>query len=113
MNYAEKNWKSLTNQLQGNGHRLINPRNRAQMIDDALNLAFAGYLNYDIALNLTLYLPNEREYVPWKAALTNFHFLHNMFARSGHFDKFKVITNKNKNKTTQFFRCGRYMCYHC
>ncbi|XP_048524081.1 aminopeptidase N [Dendroctonus ponderosae] len=90
VNYAEENWKSLTNQLQGNGHRLINPRNRAQMIDDALNLAFAGYLNYDVALNLTLYLPNEREYVPWKAALTNFQFLHNMFARSGHFDKFKV-----------------------
>ncbi|CAG9772964.1 unnamed protein product [Ceutorhynchus assimilis] len=90
VNYDEQNWKSLINQLQGNGHRLIQSTNRAQMIDDAMNLAFAGYLSYDIALNVTLYLTNEREYVPWKAAITNLQFLHKMFIRSGYFDKFKI-----------------------
>ncbi|KAH1012977.1 hypothetical protein HUJ05_012037 [Dendroctonus ponderosae] len=91
VNYAEENWKSLTNQLQGNGHRLINPRNRAQMIDDALNLAFAGYLNYDVALNLTLYLPNEREYVYVISLLKDF-YLELTFKESDTDEPTRVLT---------------------
>ncbi|KAL1506097.1 hypothetical protein ABEB36_005525 [Hypothenemus hampei] len=90
VNYDETNWKALIHQLLENGHHLIHPTNRAQMIDDAMNLAFSGYLGYDIALNVTLYLVNEREYVPWKAALSNFHFLYNMIVKTGHFDKFRM-----------------------
>ncbi|XP_060526667.1 aminopeptidase N [Cylas formicarius] len=90
VNYEVENWKKLMNQLLGNGHVIFTPTNRAQMLDDALNLAFAGYLSYDVALNVTKYLVNEREYVAWKAALNNFEFLHNMLVRTAHFDKFKV-----------------------
>ncbi|XP_076258211.1 suppressor of ER stress-induced death [Rhynchophorus ferrugineus] len=90
VNYDIQNWQALVKRLQGNGHKLIPARNRAQIVDDALKLASAGYLSYDIALNTTLYLKYEKEYVPWKAALTNFEFLYNMFVRSAHFDKFKT-----------------------
>ncbi|XP_050293862.1 aminopeptidase Ey-like [Anthonomus grandis grandis] len=89
VNYDDRNWNALISQLLGNGHILIEPRNRAQMIDDALNLAYVGYLDYGIALNVTLYLVNEREFVPWKAAIQNFKFLHSMFSRSASFDKYK------------------------
>lgn len=90
VNYNEENWKAIVDRLQGNGHRHIHARNRAQILDDSFKLAGAGYLSYDIALNTTLYLRFEKEYVPWKAALTNFQFIYNMFVRSGHFDKFKA-----------------------
>ena len=44
--------------------------NRAQIMDDALNLAKSGLLEYDTALSVTGYLSKEVEYIPWKASLT-------------------------------------------
>ena len=42
--------------------------NRAQIIDDAINLARSGLLSYEIALGVTSYLNKEVEYIPWAAA---------------------------------------------
>ena len=39
-------------------------------MDDALNLAKSGLLDYDTALSVTGYLSKELEYIPWKASLT-------------------------------------------
>ena len=44
--------------------------NRAQIIDDAINLARSGLLSYEIALGVTSYLNKEVEYIPWAAALS-------------------------------------------
>lgn len=41
VNYDEMNWKLLIRQLKDD-HSLIHQKNRAQLIDDALNLARAG-----------------------------------------------------------------------
>lgn len=49
-----------------------------QLIDDALNLARAGELNYDIALRLALTWAHETEYAPWKAFIRNMEFLKKM-----------------------------------
>ena len=43
--------------------------NRAQVIDDALNLAKSDIIDYETALSMTEYLHKEQDYVPWKAAL--------------------------------------------
>ena len=40
------------------------------IMDDALNLAKSGVLDYDTALSVTGYLSKEVEYIPWKASLT-------------------------------------------
>ena len=69
--------------------------NRAQLIDDALNLAQAGLLNYQTAMNVTRYLSNELEYLPWKSALRAFSYLDNMLIKTPGYDKFKVF-NVNK-----------------
>jgi aminopeptidase N len=49
--------------------------NRAQLLDDSLNLARAGVLPYGTALKLAEYLEKEVDYIPWFSALTAFTFL--------------------------------------
>lgn len=91
VNYDERNWKLLIDYLKnptlfGN----INPINRAQLLDDALNLARAELLSYDIAMNVTHYLSNELEYLPWRSAFTAFSYLDSMLIKTAGYDKFKV-----------------------
>lgn len=105
VNYDSKNWELLSNQLK-HDHLVFDPKNRAQLVDDALHLASAGYLGYDVALNATLYLKKEREYIPWKAAFASLDYIQEMFLRTAHFDKFKVFlqiikaTKARKKKKT-------------
>ena len=51
-------------------HTAIHVINRAQIIDDAFNLARSNLLDYETALNVTGYLHKEVEYVPWSSAIT-------------------------------------------
>ena len=91
MNYDDANWRLLGNKLRDPANfREIAVPNRAQLVDDALNLARAGLLNYSLALDMTRYLEHETEYIPWKAALSALHYIDSMFATSGHYDKLKV-----------------------
>ena len=59
----------LAKQLKAD-HRAIHVVNRAQIMDDALNLAKSGLLDYKTALSVTEYLRNEEEYIPWASALS-------------------------------------------
>lgn len=93
VNYDTKNWEMLTQQLLKD-HAVFDPKNRAQMLDDAMNLAAAGQLSYGIALNVTRYLTKETDLVPWKSAMTAFEYLKDMFVRTAHFDKLKVTLGK-------------------
>lgn len=49
-------------------HSAISKKNRAQIMDDYLNLARANVTSYVTALELTRYLKHERDYAPWTAA---------------------------------------------
>ena len=71
-------------------HTQIHVINRAQLIDDALNLARSGLLDYQIALGVTSYLDKETEYIPWKAALKGMAYLKNMLKRSPAYGHFKA-----------------------
>ncbi|XP_071548243.1 aminopeptidase N-like isoform X2 [Panulirus ornatus] len=88
VNYDEANWELLTRQLQEN-HEVIHVTNRAQLIDDALNLARAGHLSYRVALGVISYLAKERHYVAWKAAFNNLQYLRDMFYRDQAFGALK------------------------
>lgn len=90
VNYDQENWNQIIDALNED-HHVFDPKNRAQLIDDSLSLASAGYLDYDVALNITKYLNKERDYVPWKAAFTSFNYLNYMFMRAAHYDSYKVI----------------------
>lgn len=68
VNYDNDNWRQLVLQMNST-HREIHVLNRAQLIDDSLNLARAGLLDYAIALDLSTYLNHEDDYIPWYAAM--------------------------------------------
>ncbi|XP_066886007.1 aminopeptidase N isoform X2 [Kogia breviceps] len=81
VNYDEDNWRKIQNVLQ------IRPLtipviNRAQVIYDSFNLASAHIVPVTLALNNTLFLNNEREYMPWQAALSSLRYFKLMFDRS-------------------------------
>ena len=73
-----------------NDYAQISVVNRAQIMDDALNLAEAGVLDYEIALNLTQYLEKEEEYLPWDSALNSLSFIRSMMSRTSGYGLFKV-----------------------
>ncbi|KAF3854282.1 hypothetical protein F7725_022337 [Dissostichus mawsoni] len=81
VNYDQGNWDRLLNALRTN-HTSIPGINRAQLVDDAFNLARAKIIPTVLALKTTKYLQLERDYVPWKSALNNLDFFYLMFDRS-------------------------------
>lgn len=92
INYELSNWQAITAHLMDSQKfRQIAPSNRAQLLDDVMNLARGGYLSYEVALNLTRYLVMEDDHAPWKAAVNAFQFIDSMFVSQGDYDLFKVI----------------------
>ncbi|KAB5571695.1 hypothetical protein PHYPO_G00228010 [Pangasianodon hypophthalmus] len=81
VNYDMGNWNNLLRLLL-TSHESIAVINRAQIIDDAFNLARARIIQTTLALNTTVYLSKEREYMPWKSALDNLDYFYLMFDRT-------------------------------
>ncbi|KAF4517648.1 hypothetical protein B566_EDAN002880 [Ephemera danica] len=71
VNYDQKNW-----QLLSKSFLKLTTSSRAMLLDDALNLARGGRLDYVTALDVTELLPNETKFAPWSAALNGFSFLY-------------------------------------
>lgn len=69
VNYDDESWNIIAEHLLNGDLNTIHPLNRAQLVDDAFNLAHAGLLNYNITLKLVKYLEKETDYIVWKAAL--------------------------------------------
>lgn len=67
VNYDDHSWNLITRQLRGNSFEDIHLLNRAQLIDDSLNLARAGRISYEIPFGILEYLHQEVDYVPWAA----------------------------------------------
>ena len=64
---------------------------RAQIMDDAINLAKSGQLDYKTALGLTGYLSKEEEYVPWFSALKGLSYIDNMLKGNDAHGLFKKL----------------------
>ncbi|XP_075570285.1 LOW QUALITY PROTEIN: aminopeptidase N [Pelecanus crispus] len=99
VNYNKENWQQLLKQLSIN-HKAIPVINRAQIIDDAFNLARADYINVTVALSTTQFLSQETEYMPWEAALNNLHYFKLMFDRS---EVFGVMSEYILHQVTPLF----------
>jgi aminopeptidase N len=72
VNYDIANWQEIINVLNSPDFTKIHVLNRAQLVDDALTMAFDGYLSYDIAFGIVHYLFRETDYMPWYPAVIAF-----------------------------------------
>lgn len=68
----------------------IHPINRAQIVDDAMNLALTGRLDYKTALNVISYLSHERSYIPWKSGLVALGYIDTMLSKGAYYLEYKV-----------------------
>ncbi|XP_013142060.1 PREDICTED: membrane alanyl aminopeptidase-like isoform X2 [Papilio polytes] len=76
VNYDPDLWDNLIDALEDPERREeIHPLNRAALLDDALNLARASKIDYEIALRIALTMEHETEYAVWKAFVRNMNFL--------------------------------------
>ncbi|XP_063619702.1 aminopeptidase N [Cydia splendana] len=90
INYDQRNWQMLIKILNDpKRFQEIHPINRAQIVDDAMNLALAGRLDYKTALDITSYLVHERSYVPWKAGLVALGYIDTMLSKGAYYLEYK------------------------
>lgn len=81
VNYDAVTWENIAHTLRDNVTN-IHVINRAQIIDDCLNLARGNYVDIKFAMSLVTYLANEVGYLPWKAAFTNLESMSRRFNSS-------------------------------
>nr|XP_020036768.1 aminopeptidase N isoform X2 [Castor canadensis] len=103
VNYDENNWKRIQDQLQTD-LSVIPVINRAQIINDAFNLASAQKIPVTLALNNTLFLTQETEYMPWEAALNSLNYFKLMFDRSEVYGPMKSYLRKQVTPLFQYFK---------
>ncbi|XP_078539358.1 aminopeptidase N-like [Lissotriton helveticus] len=103
VNYDQGNWRRLLLQL-GTNHTVIPVINRAQIIDDAFNLARADYFRTTSALETTKYLIKETEYMPWQVALRSLNYFTIMFDRSSVYGPMKLYLKKLVGPLFQHFK---------
>ncbi|KAF4804995.1 Glutamyl aminopeptidase [Turdus rufiventris] len=77
VNYDSQNWDRLSTLLLQD-HRNFTTADRAGILDDAFSLARPGLVNYSVPLQLTRYLRNETEYLPWHRAISAVTYLADM-----------------------------------
>ena len=74
VNYDEANWERLIAQLNQE-HTLIHPIHRAQLLDDSFNLGRAEVIDQLRFLEITRYLKNEADGLPFTPAFTGLNFM--------------------------------------
>ncbi|CAH0725369.1 unnamed protein product, partial [Brenthis ino] len=76
VNYDPILWENLIEALDDPEEREnIHPLNRATLLDDALNLARANRISYDVALQVAFTIQHETEYAVWRAFVRNMDFI--------------------------------------
>ncbi|XP_077477080.1 aminopeptidase N-like isoform X1 [Stigmatopora argus] len=103
VNYDDDNWNRLISVLETN-HLDIPTLNRAQIIDDAFNLARAKMVDVTLALRTTKYLSKETEYIPWQSALGNLNFYYLMFDRTEVYGPLQAYTKKLIQPLFEYFK---------
>ncbi|XP_069580564.1 aminopeptidase Ey-like [Brachyistius frenatus] len=99
VNYDLGNWERLLAQL-GAAHQDIPVINRAQLVDDAFNLARAQLVSTTLALRMTSYLSEETEYLPWQSALDNLDYYYLMLDRT---EVYQPLQDYVKKQVTPLF----------
>lgn len=89
VNYDETNWRRIIEYLNSENFDKIHVLNRAQLLDDAFDLARSGHLNYEIALELSGFLERETDYIVWYSFFDTLDFLDVALSANDNYETFK------------------------
>nr|XP_046263496.1 aminopeptidase Ey-like isoform X2 [Scatophagus argus] len=103
VNYDSQNWERLLTKLSSQ-HQDIPLINRAQIIDDAFNLARAKMVSTTLALRTTKFLNKEVEYIPWQTARRNLDYFFLMFDRSEVYGPMQAYIKKQVTPLFNYFK---------
>ncbi|XP_054001864.1 putative aminopeptidase-2 [Hylaeus anthracinus] len=101
VNYDKDSWLRLMLALKKPTHSSIHVTNRAQIVDDLLNLARGDYIDYELALNGTTYLKKEKDYLPWKAFFNGINFI--VQRSEGHNNTLSVLNEYILKLTSEIY----------
>lgn len=90
VNYDPFNWDLIIKSLHCDSYRRIHLINRAQLVDDAMALAWSGHVSYLMTLELLDYLKIENEFLPWRAALDQMTMIERIMRVTSDFEEFQV-----------------------
>ncbi|GFO22826.1 aminopeptidase n, partial [Plakobranchus ocellatus] len=100
VNYQLGNWEALVKQLEDD-HTVLPAINRAQIIDDAWNLAKAGHLPMSLALKTIGYIDKELTYIPWSTTYSQTSYVAQMLSLTPAYGAFRRFM---KSKLTAPFQ---------
>ncbi|XP_041643447.1 aminopeptidase Ey-like isoform X2 [Cheilinus undulatus] len=103
VNYDSENWERLLAKLNTK-HEDIPVINRAQIIDDAFNLARAKIVSTTLALGTTKFLGKEVEYMPWETASRSLNYFYLMFDRSDVYGPMQAYIKKQVTPLFNHFK---------
>ncbi|MBN3288041.1 AMPE aminopeptidase, partial [Polyodon spathula] len=90
VNYHTEMWNNIALQLSKD-KGVYSIADRAGLIDDGFSLARADLLDYQHALNLTIYLTDETEYLVWQRVSSSISYITDMLMNDGTlYNKFKT-----------------------
>ena len=78
VNYDAQNWEDLATALLRN-HLAVHVLNRVSLLDDVFHLVYGQHTQYEVALNMTQYLFNELDQMPWTSVDVHFRRLRDRF----------------------------------
>ncbi|OAD57202.1 Glutamyl aminopeptidase [Eufriesea mexicana] len=88
VNYESPEWNILCNLLQCQ-HKTLSVSDRVQLLEDVFSLASARMTDYNIAMNMTAYLPQEKHAVPWSVASSKLMTLDTLLSSTTSSSQFK------------------------
>ncbi|XP_069686837.1 aminopeptidase N-like isoform X2 [Periplaneta americana] len=80
VNYDPQNWNLLSDYLQSGTSPEIPALTRAKLLHDAWNIGYSGELDMTTALDLTLFLPHEKNSAVWSPFLNLVDHIHRLIS---------------------------------
>lgn len=103
INYDTDNWELISKTLHSSEYYRIHDMNRAQLLDDALALAWSGLMTYELTLELLTYVKQDSAYIPWRAALDQLNSIYRIIRYTDDFEEFQVWPHPSSLLTSNAF----------
>lgn len=94
VNYDDQLWNLIANKLSTESFEDIHIINRAQIVDDGLNLARNELVSYDIVFKILQYLEKETDFLPWSSANNGLGYINRLMTGSDNYQNFQKFIAK-------------------